>query len=258
MIRVTFLCFMVVASFCFFQLQSIAQQKHPCDIFLDSKLILNEKLCENNYKTADKRILHVIGRMYGSVLNNAKYNKDGYMIELGRGDSKKSILWYQKAVENGNDESAIYLGNLYKNGNEDIPKNYDESIYWFKKAFELNNSEAAYELAGFYYSGEGVIKNYNKSFNLFIKSVKLGNIDASKAISKMYIEGTAPYKDIFLGYMWLLISLKQNSNGNKYLLDNIKRDLIELENEIYVEAQKIAQNNAEICIESNYTDCEKK
>jgi hypothetical protein len=196
MIRAAFLCFMVVASFCFFQLQSIAQQKHSCDMLNESRLRINSKLCEQNYKTADKNALFNIGYLFQTGLNNAEYEGDK-LIKLGEKDTETAILWYQRATELGDDGSPYIIANLYLNGYDGITRNYEKSIYWFRVAVSLKNPSAANELARIYGKGFGSIPQLQNDYLQYYWVLVSDAIDKKPDYQwNKQIEARLAYKDI--------------------------------------------------------------
>jgi len=51
-------------------------------------------------------------------------------MEKGR---KKTIYWYQKAAENGNEVVMYNLPTFHQYGEGGIEKNLEKAIYWYKK-----------------------------------------------------------------------------------------------------------------------------
>ena len=75
-----------------------------------------------------------------------------------------------KAVEEDNDEDAMFeIGCKYKYG-WDIEKNYEEAVYYLSLAAELGNKSAQFELGGLYELGLGVPKDMDKARELYAMS----------------------------------------------------------------------------------------
>lgn len=196
MIRASFLFFILATIFIFFQKQSIAQQKHPCAIFLETKLRINEKLCEEKYKTADKNILYSIADTYDFGFANAKY-EGNILTHLGERDTKTAIIWYERAAEIGDDGSAYALGNIYLNGFNGVTRNYEKSIYWFRKAVSLKNPTAAISLASIYGRGLKSIPHLQNDYLLYFWTLVGDAIDKKPdAQHNKNIEARLTYKDI--------------------------------------------------------------
>ncbi|CAB4414833.1 unnamed protein product [Rhizophagus irregularis] len=92
-------------------------------------------------------------------LANCFKNGEGTEINL-----EKAFHWYQKAVENDSEGSAIfYLALCYEYG-EGIEMNLEKAFYWYQKAAENGVEEAMNNLAICYENGEGTEKNLEAAF----------------------------------------------------------------------------------------------
>ncbi len=87
----------------------------------------------------------------------------------------QKIRQHTEAAENGNVQSMVILGNLYKEGttSRECPiRNIQSAIKWYNKAAEFNNADALYELGCIHTNNENESKEYLK------KAADLGNVDA--------------------------------------------------------------------------------
>jgi len=196
MIRASLLFFILAVGFSFFQMQSIAQQKHPCDMLNESRLRLNSKLCEENYKTANKSTLYTIGSLYQTGLKNAIFEGD-ILVKLNEKDTETAILWYQRATELGDAGSPYVIANLYLNGYDGITRNYEKSIYWFRVALSLKNPSAASSLASIYGKGLGSVPQLQNDYLQYYWTLVGDAIDKKPdAQHNKNIEARLTYKDI--------------------------------------------------------------
>ena len=68
--------------------------------------------------------------------------------EGGSEDYQKSLYWYHKAAEQGNDISQLRLGFMYEDG-EGVKRDINQAISWYRKAAKQGNSDAKNILAEF-------------------------------------------------------------------------------------------------------------
>ena len=73
----------------------------------------------------------------------------------GRGvvkNGKTAVRWYEKAANNGHPYAQNKLGDLYFNGECNLPKDPSQAMAWYKKAAENGNVDAMYNLGRCYES----------------------------------------------------------------------------------------------------------
>lgn len=109
----------------------------------------------------------------------AKQYRDG--DDLAEQDDEQAAFWYNKAVEQGNEEAITELMQLYKE--ERGGASDSEVVALYRKAVEMNNSEAMYLLGISYALGKGVEQDDELTIEWYTKAARAGNADA------MYILG---------------------------------------------------------------------
>jgi hypothetical protein len=90
----------------------------------------------------------------------------GLMYQKGRGtpkDSRKALVWYQKAAEQGHVLAENNLGVIYAKG-LGVPQDYRQAIYWYEKAAEQGDAVAQWNLGPIYFSGLGVASDKTASY----------------------------------------------------------------------------------------------
>ena len=78
----------------------------------------------------------------------ASQNNLGYFYDEGIGvkaDKKKAILWYKKAVENGEVSSCSNLAKIYQDEGDT-----ESAIFWLNTAIRAGDGDAALQLAKLY------------------------------------------------------------------------------------------------------------
>lgn len=68
----------------------------------------------------------------------------------GAGNKPQSAEAYRKAAELGDAKAQYFVGSLYENGSENLPKDTAQAVYWFTKAVAQNDPEALNDVAWIY------------------------------------------------------------------------------------------------------------
>ncbi|CAB4393543.1 unnamed protein product [Rhizophagus irregularis] len=139
-------------------------------------------------------------------LANCYYNGEGTEKNL-----EKAFHWYQKAAENGNEDSMFHLANYYKYG-EGTKKNLEKAFYWYQKAAENGNKFAMFHLAKCYENGEETEKNLEKAFYWCHKAAENGNENAMNRLALYYAIGEETLKNLEKTFHWYQ---KAAENGNE-------------------------------------------
>jgi uncharacterized protein len=92
----------------------------------------------------------------------------------------------------GDAESQVYLGYMYSEGIDDIPKNEVQAAYWFRKSAESGLPIAQQILGMAYYEGNGVLQDYTEAAKWLIKAANQNSQDtigAYLALGNLYEHG---------------------------------------------------------------------
>lgn len=153
----------------------------------------------------------------------AQYSLGLFYLE-DRSDIQNAIKWFEKAHENGNIQSAYYLGYIYvtnqfenridyeraikyfeiaaESGNEAsmynlglilededyINHNIANAIKWHKQCALLGNSQAQYHLGRLYYENKKIPQNIEESLKYFSLAAEQGDSDAQNYLGVIYEE----------------------------------------------------------------------
>ena len=104
---------------------------------------------------------------------------------------ERSGKWYQEGAK------GIYTYfKLYDDGGL-APKDYPKAAKYYKKAYEQGNDESAFRLANMYFKGNGVVTNYEKAFSLASEAFEKGykGINAWYMLGVCYKEGIGTVKN---------------------------------------------------------------
>ena len=98
---------------------------------------------------------------------------------------KMAVDWYEKAAKNNHSSAQKKLGDLYYNGECNLPKDRSQAVDWYQKAAENGNVEAMYKLGCCYELGEGVNKDIAIAKKWYKKAADNKHGGAKKALEKL-------------------------------------------------------------------------
>jgi len=169
----------------------------------------------------------------GCLLIDKHISKDLYIKSAGLGnnyslgvrnakDSKKSLEYFNKCVEESDVRALNSVGDYYSNG---VEKNYKLAFDYFKMSADKGNAVAICNLGVCFQKGYGVEKDLNSSFKYYKISADKGNVYALYFLSLCYENGTGVEKDTNLSEKYFEICVckgfsNEDRNYVKNLLDN--------------------------------------
>jgi TPR repeat protein len=150
----------------------------------------------------------------------------GVMYATGEGapeDDAEAVKWFRLAAKQGDVEAQFNLGVMYANG-EGVPEDDAEAVKWFQLSAEQGHDEAQFSL-GVIYRDQGVPEYAVEAIKWYRLSAEQGNAWAQFELGEMYQSGTGVIKDVVKAYMWVELSLDDESvvaNGGKEFRDDLK------------------------------------
>lgn len=151
-------------------------------------------------------------------------------------DAIKSVLFYEKAIDNGSVEACSLLGALYYTGIGKVPLDYEKSISFFKKGVERGDLES-YSYLGFD-SFNGINKNEKLAIEYFEKGVEKGSTNCMFYLGEIYFRGKSPVtKDIIKGIDLLIQSRKLGNERASLFIEN------EIESKMTIEKMREIELN---------------
>lgn len=172
----------------------------------------------------------------------------GHMYLNGNGtlkDTQKAIKWFRKSADqiteysyvSSSIDACVILGLIYRDGLDNVPKDYNEAKKWFIKAYEKENDvdaccylgeihcdkeapfydikkgveylneasengdiEAANFLGSLYYDGKQLPQNYNKAFQLFTKAAEGEDLAGMTNLGNCYFDGKGTQKNLIKAF----------------------------------------------------------
>jgi Sel1 repeat/Caspase domain len=109
-------------------------------------------------------------------------------------DYVKAVLLSQKAVDVGNTEGMIKLGEVYKRG-WGVAKDYGKARELFQKAADAGSTDAMTDLGLLYDCGYGVAQDYGKACEWYQRAADGGDGNAMNILAEHYERGQGVAKD---------------------------------------------------------------
>ncbi|MBC7366747.1 MAG: sel1 repeat family protein [Undibacterium sp.] len=98
-------------------------------------------------------------------LGNLYYHRPGLPL-----DHQQAIYWYEKAISLGDISPICWIGEIYRDGTNNIPKDLSKARHWFERGAELGQHYSMYNLADLYAS-EGIQPSNDVQGLMWLESV---------------------------------------------------------------------------------------
>lgn len=148
----------------------------------------------------------------------------GYLYLNGYGvtqDSKESIRYLQKAVDQNYDMAQSLMAFLYNEG-QVLPKDKKKALTLYQKASDQNNISANLNLGVMYYTGDGVDTNYEKALEYFKKVPVESKPIVSRYLGEIYLNNAA-LRDYDKAINYYKLSARQGDLSSFFTLGEIYR-----------------------------------
>jgi uncharacterized protein len=123
------------------------------------------------------------------------------------GRYEDALVWQQKAVDAGYVNAAVYLGQMYLDG-QAVPQDYAKAKALFEGAAEKGDTAAFTALAWIYRAGVGVPQDYARALDYYRQGAALGNDWAMTNIAEFYKEGFGVTADPAEAVRWYTAAAK--------------------------------------------------
>ena len=145
-------------------------------------------------------------------------------------DEKQAIHWLTEAANNGDSDSALYLGKIYRT------KDREEAMKWYAKAAKLDKSKGAYTYAFFLYK-YGKKEEWDQSFKWMKCAAEHKNVSAMFMLGLFYKCEVGTPVDHAKAFYWLKMAAE---NGYDQAYSHIGR---------YYRTGQIVAKNYEIALQ---------
>ena len=126
---------------------------------------------------------------------------------------------------------------------------FEVALKEFRPLAEQGDVDAQFNLAVMYRKGEGVPQDNAQALRWYRMAANQGDAQAQNNLGGMYKKGEGAPRDNVSAHMWYSIATKNGSERSRENRDALAR---EMSPEKILEAER----RAELCLESNYTDCD--
>lgn len=135
-----------------------------------------------------------------------------FWAELARsyrsaGRYEDALVWQQKAVDAGYVNAAVYLGQMYLDG-QAVPQDFAKAKELFELAASKGDTAAFTALAWIYRAGVGVPQDYGRALSYYREGAALGNDWAMTNIAEFYMEGFGVAADPAEAVRWYTVAAK--------------------------------------------------
>ncbi len=148
---------------------------------------------------------------------------DDAMFALVSGDSAKAMRTLHSLADKGDIQAEIFLGDIYHDGAEGVPKDHRESTKWYRIVANQGVPIGQYDLGLAYLIGEGLKRNGAEALRLFRLAADQGYAKAQVQVGQAYLHhGFFDLKGVgenpAVGVMWLRRAAEQGDGDGQGLL----------------------------------------
>ncbi|MCP0914096.1 MULTISPECIES: tetratricopeptide repeat protein [Legionella] len=150
----------------------------------------------------------------------AEYTLAEHFLQSRHGNDKKlGLIWLNKAVEKGNPQAQLKLGELYAEGKL-VPKDLDKSSQLINQAIAQDYVDAIYE-AGKIAEEQ---KDLNAAKDWYAKGAFKNYLPAQVALAQLYLRTDSPLYNPHTGYLWVLKAAQHDSAEAQHLLAKLYQE----------------------------------
>jgi len=125
-------------------------------------------------------------------------------------------------VDHPSSAVCMSIGKLYYKG-EGVTQDYHKAIEWFEKAVELGDVNAEMELGDLYYfKNKFIAQDYEKAFLLYEKAAQKNYAIAQSRLGEMYRDGKYVERNLQKAIEWFEKSVENGDTRAKYQLQQVK------------------------------------
>lgn len=117
-------------------------------------------------------------------------------------DPERGIACYKKAVEMGQPDAMLELGNCYHDGFY-VEQDFKQAFMLYLQASAQGNINARINLAWAYADGEGVEPNMNEAVRILTMEAERGSVVAQCELGRIYAKHRGSMEDVNLALSWL-------------------------------------------------------
>ncbi len=147
-------------------------------------------------------------------------------ILLKKRHLKRAVVYYQKAVDQGNGRAAWQMGQLYFDGKKGImggaiKPDLRKATEYYEIAAKNGIQEGLLRLGIAYLKGKKVSQNKNKAVSYITRAAKAGNLAAQHRLGAMYSYGDGVQKDYKQAHNWFQKAADQGDAAAQFSLGTL-------------------------------------
>lgn len=126
----------------------------------------------------------------------------GFAYQQGVGTTRDwaaSVVWYLKAIEQGEVNSLLNLGQIYHAGGFGVTRDLVKAASWYRRGAEKGDKAACANLADCLRVGHGCEANPSEARLWFEKASDLGHSSAGFKLALMHLKGLGGERDLHDG-----------------------------------------------------------
>ena len=146
------------------------------------------------------------------------------LLSQARVDPARELASVEHTSAQGNHDSQMMLGLMYRDGRDGLTVDKTKAVYWLSLAAEGGQTYAADQLGRMYADGQGVSADPAMAVSWWARAAQQGSADAQRRLGIAYLEGFGGAKDKGLAARWLTEAAAQGDRAAHIRLQQMYRD----------------------------------
>jgi TPR repeat protein len=147
-------------------------------------------------------------RLAGEEDSWAQYRL-GWLYARGRGvpqDEREALRLFRAAAEDEFTTAQVTLGDAYRGGRFGLGVDLGLAVHWYRRAADEGNDDGAAALAELYLDGQGVERDAVRAAQLAEHPARQGNPRAQFVLGRIHAEGLLGQIDRNSAYVWFSLA----------------------------------------------------
>jgi TPR repeat protein len=146
------------------------------------------------------------------------------LFSEARVDPARELASVEHTSAQGNHDSQMMLGLMYREGRDGLKVDKSKALYWLQQAAEGGQTYAADLLGRMYADGEGMPRDPAMAVSWWTRAAQQGSADAQRRLGVAYLDGFGGAKDSDLARKWLTQAAAQGDRQARTQLEELYRE----------------------------------
>lgn len=146
------------------------------------------------------------------------------LLSQARVNPTRELAAVEHASSQGNHDSQMMLGLMYREGRDGLSVDKTKAAYWLERAAEGGQAYAAELLGHMYMNGEGVHRNPAMAVSWWTLAAQQGSAEAQRRLGIAYLDGFGGAKNSGLARQWLTKAAAQGDERARARVQQMYRD----------------------------------